>query len=70
MASQMVHSADRFEQIGTQVEQGQRTVTQRDEVITGLTQQVQALHAVVQQRDSQIQHLRLANLERRPPGPQ
>ncbi|GKB87704.1 hypothetical protein Tco_0959976 [Tanacetum coccineum] len=93
MASQMVHAADRFEQIGTQVEQGQQTATQRDEVITGLTQQVQALQAVVQQRDSQIQHLqtmvsemsshestlmqyilgmdrRLANLERRPPGPQ
>ncbi|GJU94335.1 hypothetical protein Tco_1319091 [Tanacetum coccineum] len=65
MASQMVHAADRFEQIGTQVEQGQQTATQRDEVITGLTQQVQALQAAVQQRDS-----RLAELERRPPGPQ
>ncbi|GKB54941.1 reverse transcriptase domain-containing protein [Tanacetum coccineum] len=93
MASQMVYAADRFEQIGTQVEQGQQTVTQRDEVITGLTQQVQALQAVVHQRDSQIQQLqttvseissrestlmqcilgmyrRLADLERRPLGPQ
>ncbi|GKA93859.1 hypothetical protein Tco_0815845 [Tanacetum coccineum] len=52
MASQMVHAADRFEQIGTQVEQGQQTVTQRDKVITGLTQQVQALQAAVLQRDS------------------
>ncbi|GJU58491.1 hypothetical protein Tco_1236257 [Tanacetum coccineum] len=93
MASQMVHSADRFEQIGAQVEQGQQTATQRDEVIAGLTQQVQDLQAAVQQRDTQIQQLqttvsemssrestlmqcilgmdmRLADLERRPPGPQ
>nr|GEY66557.1 hypothetical protein [Tanacetum cinerariifolium] len=40
MGSQMVHAADRFKQIGTQVEQGQQTATQRDEVITRLTQQV------------------------------
>ncbi|GKC82741.1 hypothetical protein Tco_1138458 [Tanacetum coccineum] len=52
MASQMVYAADRFEQIGTQVEQGQQTVTQRDKVITGLTQQVQALQAAVLQRDT------------------
>ncbi|GJT80106.1 putative nucleotidyltransferase, ribonuclease H [Tanacetum coccineum] len=37
--------------IGTQLEQGQQTATQRDEVIAGLTQQVQALQAAVQQRD-------------------
>ncbi|GKE40178.1 hypothetical protein Tco_1463583, partial [Tanacetum coccineum] len=43
MASQMVHDADIFEQIGTQVEQGQQTATKRDEVIVGLNQQVQAL---------------------------
>ncbi|GJX50672.1 hypothetical protein Tco_0277517 [Tanacetum coccineum] len=72
--------------------QGQRTATQRDKVISGLSQQVQALQAVVQQRDMQIQQLqtmvsemssrestliqcilgmdrRLADLERRPPGP-
>nr|GEV86452.1 hypothetical protein [Tanacetum cinerariifolium] len=42
MGPQMVHAADRFKQIGTQVEQGQRTATQRDEVITRLTQQVEA----------------------------
>ncbi|GKE64292.1 hypothetical protein Tco_1518453 [Tanacetum coccineum] len=93
MASQMVYVVDRFEQIGTQVEQGQHTATQRDELITRLTQQVQALQAAVQQRDSHIQQLqttisemssrdstlmqcilgmdrRLADLERRPPGPQ
>ncbi|GJY50936.1 hypothetical protein Tco_0441783 [Tanacetum coccineum] len=62
-------------------------------IITGLTQQVQALQAAVQQRDTQIQQLqtmvskmssrkstlmqcilgmdrRLAELERRQPGPQ
>ncbi|GJX90467.1 hypothetical protein Tco_0343793 [Tanacetum coccineum] len=57
MASQMVHVADRFKQIGAQVEQGQQTATQRDEVIIGLTQQVQALQAAVQQRETQIQQL-------------
>nr|GEU57405.1 hypothetical protein [Tanacetum cinerariifolium] len=36
---------------------GQQTTTQRDEVIAGLTQQVQALQVAVQQRDSQIQQL-------------
>ncbi|GKE80900.1 hypothetical protein Tco_1550900, partial [Tanacetum coccineum] len=55
MASQMVRAADRFEQVGARVEQGQQTATQRDEVIAGLTLQVQALQAVVQQRDTQIQ---------------
>ncbi|GKE76345.1 hypothetical protein Tco_1542465, partial [Tanacetum coccineum] len=73
--------------------QGQQTTTQRDEVITGLHQQVHALQAAMQQRDSQIQQLQtmvsemssrestlmqcilgmdrqLADLERRPPGPQ
>ncbi|GJX33696.1 hypothetical protein Tco_0245253 [Tanacetum coccineum] len=57
MASQMVHAADRWEQVGAQVEQGQQTATQRDEEIVGLTQQVQALQAAVQQRDTQIQQL-------------
>ncbi|GJU27375.1 hypothetical protein Tco_1165996 [Tanacetum coccineum] len=76
-----------------QVEQGQQTATRRDEVIAGLSQQVQTLQAAVQQRDVQIQQLqtmvpemsscestlmqcilgmdrRLADLDRRPPGPQ
>ncbi|GKF72339.1 hypothetical protein Tco_0208453, partial [Tanacetum coccineum] len=57
MVSHMVHAADRFEQNGTHVEQGQQTATQRDKVIVGLTQQVQALQAAVQQRDTQIQQL-------------
>nr|GEW95932.1 hypothetical protein [Tanacetum cinerariifolium] len=39
MASQMVHVADRGEQIGPSVEQGQQTATQRDEEIVRLTQQ-------------------------------
>ncbi|GKB07628.1 hypothetical protein Tco_0835912 [Tanacetum coccineum] len=54
MASQMVHAADRWEQVGAQVEQGQQTAAQRDEEIARLTQQVQA---AVQQRDTQIQEL-------------
>ncbi|GKG43291.1 hypothetical protein Tco_0479975, partial [Tanacetum coccineum] len=45
------------EHVGTQVEQGQQTATQRDEVITGLSQQVQALQADVQHKDSHIQQL-------------
>ncbi|GKC81325.1 hypothetical protein Tco_1137042 [Tanacetum coccineum] len=57
MASQMVHAADRWEQVGAQVEQGQQTATQRDEEIAGFTQQVQALQVAVQQRDTQIQQL-------------
>ncbi|GKA45682.1 retrovirus-related pol polyprotein from transposon TNT 1-94, partial [Tanacetum coccineum] len=48
MTSQMVHAEDIFEQIGTQVEQGQQTATHRDEVIARLTQQVHALQAEVQ----------------------
>nr|GFA39600.1 hypothetical protein [Tanacetum cinerariifolium] len=57
MASQMVHVADKIEQIGTQVEQEQQTATQRDEpgehidVVLGMDKC-------------------LTNLERRPPGPQ
>nr|GEV05889.1 hypothetical protein [Tanacetum cinerariifolium] len=45
MASQMVHALGRLEQVGTQVEQGQQAVTQRDKVIFGLSQQVQTLQA-------------------------
>ncbi|GKB24493.1 hypothetical protein Tco_0863894 [Tanacetum coccineum] len=57
MASQMIQAVDRVEQVGVQVELGQQTSTQRDETVTGLTQQVQALQADVQQRDTQIQQL-------------
>ncbi|GKA91751.1 hypothetical protein Tco_0813676 [Tanacetum coccineum] len=63
MASQMVHAAHRWEQVGAQVEQGQQTATQRDKEITGLTQQVQALQADGQQRDTQIQQLQTAVTE-------
>ncbi|GKB83186.1 hypothetical protein Tco_0950081 [Tanacetum coccineum] len=59
MASQMVQAMGRLEQIDTQMEQGQQTATQRDEVIEGLTQQVQTLQAAVQQRDLQIQKLQI-----------
>nr|GEY23724.1 hypothetical protein [Tanacetum cinerariifolium] len=57
MTSQMVQAVGRLEQVGTQVEQGQQAATQRDEVIFGLSQQVQALQAAVQHKDSQIQQL-------------
>ncbi|GJS38974.1 hypothetical protein Tco_0564017 [Tanacetum coccineum] len=39
------------------VKAGSQAATQRDEVISGLSQQVQTLQAVVQQRDVQIQQL-------------
>ncbi|GKB61132.1 hypothetical protein Tco_0917318 [Tanacetum coccineum] len=55
--AEMVHAADRWEQVGAQVEQGQQTAAQRDEAIAELTQQVQALQEAMQQRDSQIQQL-------------
>ncbi|GKD77891.1 hypothetical protein Tco_1340512, partial [Tanacetum coccineum] len=57
MVSQMVQAADRWEQVGAQVEQGQQTAAQKDEGIAELTQQVQALQEAMQQRDSQIQQL-------------
>ncbi|GKG03681.1 hypothetical protein Tco_0311317, partial [Tanacetum coccineum] len=57
MASQMIQAMDKVEQVGVQVELGQQTSTQRDETVTGLTQQVQALQVDVQQRDTQIQQL-------------
>nr|GEX89862.1 hypothetical protein [Tanacetum cinerariifolium] len=68
MASQMVHAVDRFEQIGTQVEQGQQTVTHRDEVQTMVSE--------MSNRESTLMQCilgmdrRFADLERRPPGPQ
>ncbi|GKC06063.1 hypothetical protein Tco_0997673 [Tanacetum coccineum] len=55
MTSQMIQVVDRVEQIGAQVELGQQTTTQRDEMIAELTQQMQALQVDVQQRDTQIQ---------------
>ncbi|GJX90667.1 hypothetical protein Tco_0343993 [Tanacetum coccineum] len=93
MTSQMVQAVGRLEKVGTRMEQDQQDTTQRDEMIFGLSQQVQTLQAIVQHRDVQIQQLqtlvaemssrestlmqcilgidkRLANLERRPPGPQ
>ncbi|GKC92829.1 hypothetical protein Tco_1158271 [Tanacetum coccineum] len=93
MESHIVQAMGRLEQVDTQMEQGQQTATQREEVISRLSQHVQTLQAAVQQRDVQIQQLqtmvlemsnrestlmqcilrmdrRLANLEKRPPGPQ
>nr|GEW24767.1 hypothetical protein [Tanacetum cinerariifolium] len=43
---------DKLEQVRTQVEQGQQTATQRDEVISKMSQHVLALLVDVQQRDS------------------
>nr|GEU79270.1 reverse transcriptase domain-containing protein [Tanacetum cinerariifolium] len=43
MASQMVYAADRWEQVGAQVEQGQQTAAQRGVTVAELTQHVQAL---------------------------
>ncbi|GKF45630.1 hypothetical protein Tco_0135432 [Tanacetum coccineum] len=57
MASQMVQAVVRLEQVGTQIEQGQQVATLRNEIIEGLSQQVQTLQAVVQHRDVQIQQL-------------
>nr|GFA58935.1 hypothetical protein [Tanacetum cinerariifolium] len=37
MVSKIVHAAYRWEQVGAQVEQGQKTATQRDETIAELT---------------------------------
>ncbi|GJW26187.1 hypothetical protein Tco_0039998 [Tanacetum coccineum] len=63
----MKKAMDRLEHVDTQVEQGQQTATQRDEAIAGLTHRV---------RESTLMQCilgmdrRLADLERRPPGPQ
>ncbi|GKE49825.1 hypothetical protein Tco_1481083 [Tanacetum coccineum] len=93
LVKKVIQAEDRLEQVDAQVEQGQQAATQPDKVIIGLSQQVQALQADVQQRDLHIQQLqtmvskisscestlmqcilgmdkRLADLERRPPGPQ
>ncbi|GJX00810.1 hypothetical protein Tco_0184723 [Tanacetum coccineum] len=59
MASQMVQVVSGLEQVGAHVEQGQQAATQRDEMIVGLSQQcILGLDR------------RLADVERRPPGPQ
>ncbi|GJZ76451.1 hypothetical protein Tco_0641123 [Tanacetum coccineum] len=64
MTSQIVQAVSRLDQVGTQMEQDQQPTTQRDEVIFGLSHQVQTLQTVVQNRDLQIQQLqtRLAEL--------
>nr|GEX25355.1 reverse transcriptase domain-containing protein [Tanacetum cinerariifolium] len=69
---QMVHAADRFEQIGAQVQALQAAVQQRDTYI----QQVQTMVLEMSGRESTLMQCilgmdrRLAYLERRPPGPQ
>ncbi|GKD80994.1 hypothetical protein Tco_1347833 [Tanacetum coccineum] len=58
MASQMVHVADRFEQIGTQIQQLQTTVSEMSSRESTLMQCILGMDR------------RLADLERRAPGPQ
>ncbi|GJZ81726.1 hypothetical protein Tco_0646720 [Tanacetum coccineum] len=67
MTSQIVQAVSRLDQVGTQMEQDQQATTQRDEVIFGLSQQVQTLQTTVQDRDLQIQQLqtRLAEISSR-----
>ncbi|GKC81349.1 hypothetical protein Tco_1137066 [Tanacetum coccineum] len=71
MASQMVQTVDRLEQVGTQVEQGQQTTTQRDEI-----QQLHTMVSEMRGHESTLMQCilgmdrRLTDLERRPPGPQ
>ncbi|GKC01203.1 hypothetical protein Tco_0987339 [Tanacetum coccineum] len=71
MASQMVQVEDILEQVSTQVEQGQQAATQRDEI-----QQLQTMVSEMSSRESTLMQCilgmdrRLADLERRPPGPQ
>nr|GFB65557.1 hypothetical protein [Tanacetum cinerariifolium] len=68
MASQMVYAANRWEQVGAQVEQGQRTATQRDEVQTmvlEMSSRESTLMQCILWMDRQ-----LADLEREPPRPQ
>ncbi|GJX43504.1 hypothetical protein Tco_1399531 [Tanacetum coccineum] len=57
MTSQMVPAVSRLEQVRAHMEQGQQVTTQRDEEITGLSQQVQTLQVALQHRDVQIQPL-------------
>nr|GEU81415.1 hypothetical protein [Tanacetum cinerariifolium] len=65
MASQMVQAVGRLEQVGTRMEQDQQDTTQRDEMIFGLSQQPRGYFDAILRMDR-----RLADLERRPPGPQ
>ncbi|GJS21434.1 hypothetical protein Tco_0450066 [Tanacetum coccineum] len=65
MASQMVQAVGRLKQVGTQMEQGQQVETQRDETIEGLSHRESTLMQCILGMDR-----RLANLKRRPPGPQ
>ncbi|GKF63141.1 hypothetical protein Tco_0186589, partial [Tanacetum coccineum] len=57
LVKKVIQAMGRLEQVGTQMEKGQQTATQRDEAIAGLSQQVQTLQAAVQDKDLQIQQL-------------
>ncbi|GKA73832.1 hypothetical protein Tco_0780134 [Tanacetum coccineum] len=68
MASQMIQVVDRVEYVGVQVELGQQTSTQRDETVTGLTQQMSSKESTLMRCILGLEK-RIAALERRPPGP-
>ncbi|GKF43893.1 hypothetical protein Tco_0130445 [Tanacetum coccineum] len=57
MASHMVQTVSRLEQVGTQMEQDQQATAQREEVISGFSQQVKTLQAAVQDKDALIHQL-------------
>ncbi|GKA74707.1 hypothetical protein Tco_0781009 [Tanacetum coccineum] len=66
MASQMVQAEDKLVQVGTQVEQGQQAATQRDETMVS---EMSSRESTLMQCILGMDRL-LADLERRPPGPQ
>nr|GEY32231.1 hypothetical protein [Tanacetum cinerariifolium] len=66
MVSQMVQPEDDLEQVGAQVEQGLQTAAQRDEtMVSEMSSWESTLMHCIPGMDRG-----LANLERRPPGPQ
>ncbi|GJY30130.1 hypothetical protein Tco_0413625 [Tanacetum coccineum] len=69
MASQMVQVVGRLEQVGTQVEQGQQAATQRDEQLQTMVSEMSSRESTLMQCILRVDR-RLADLERRPPGPQ
>nr|GEW64838.1 hypothetical protein [Tanacetum cinerariifolium] len=68
LVKKVVQAVGRLEQIGTQVEQGQQTVIQRDKlqtIVSKMSSRESTLIQCILRMDR-----RLADLERRPPGPQ
>ncbi|GJS73262.1 hypothetical protein Tco_0706103 [Tanacetum coccineum] len=65
MASQMVQAEDILEQVSTQVEQGQQAIQQLQTMVSKMSSRESTLMQCILGMDR-----RLADLERRPPGPQ